>query len=188
MAELARVSALNGAHWHGEGLACAEVPHSAKFLLRGPLDDGVARRLEALLGCSLPGTVGPVVGDDPAVTLPAPNRWLVLAEALSAAPLAPRLAAALQESGLALSDLSDGLVEIAIDGTRAADLLASATPLDLRLPNFPPASLAQTQFARTSCMIRRRSATRFGLFVDRSYASYAWSWLLKHARLATALG
>ncbi len=188
MAELARVSALNGAHWDSEGLTCAEVPHSSKFLLHGRRDDGMARRLETLLDCRLPGTVGPVVGEAPAVTLLAPHRWLVLADALSAAPLARHLAAALQDSGVALSDVSDGLVEIAIDGTRAADLLASATPLDLRLPNFPPASLAQTQFARTSCMIRRRSATRFGLFVDRSYASYAWSWLLKHARLATALG
>jgi sarcosine oxidase, subunit gamma len=188
VADLARTSALRGAKWHGDDLDLAEVAHSAKFLLRGGPDDGTARqKLEQVLGCSLPAIVGPVARTNPAVALLAPNRWLMLGTADSAASLLPSLAAALEGSSLVLSDLSDGLAEIAIDGARAADLLASATPLDLRVRSFGPASLAQTQFARTTCLLRRRSESRFDLLVDSSYAGHVWSWLLRHAPLVTAL-
>jgi heterotetrameric sarcosine oxidase gamma subunit len=185
---LARASALAEGEWRGRGLSCAEVPHSTKLLLRGRARDEALANFERILGFALPRSVGPVNGEDPASILLAPDRWILLASAASAPALNFQLTAALDGSGLRVSDVSDGLVEIAIEGLCAVDLLASATPLDLRLSQFAAGNLAQTQFARTSCLVRRLGPTRFSLFVDRSYASYAWSWLVRHAPLVSALG
>ena len=77
----------------------------------------------------------------------------------------------------AVTDLSDALETIALDGPDAAAVLARGCGLDLREESFGERACARTRLAQLPVLIRKATAARFELVVDRSAARYLEDWL-----------
>lgn len=75
----------------------------------------------------------------------------------------------------AVSDASDGLLCLGINGPQAVALLSKGCVLDL--DGFQPGQCATTLMAHTRLQILRHSLSSFELMVPASYAASFWEWL-----------
>ncbi|GAB4187102.1 MAG: hypothetical protein OHK0024_27540 [Thalassobaculales bacterium] len=177
MAELAWTPPLAVAAIERDGLRlAAEVPQ-AQLLLRLPPDDAAGLELAAAaIGCRLP--VEPnrrLAGDGIYALWQAPDAWLVVSDLHGREALSGALASALAGRFAAVSDLTDGLAVIALEGPRAPQLLAAGTGLDLALP---AGTAAITRFADWRVRLYRHGGPgRFRLHVERGHAAACWRWL-----------
>jgi sarcosine oxidase, subunit gamma len=128
-------------------------------------------------GIALPALPNTSTGDDPVICWIAPDAWLVQSTC-EGAELAGRLQADFLDLPSAVTDLSDALVSIALDGPDAAAVLARGCGLDLRPAAFAVQSCARTRLAQLPVLIRRTETLRFELVVDRSAAQYLHGWLV----------
>lgn len=103
----------------------------------------------------------------------APGQWFVIGDA----PLVPGEAAQLEQAvgtDVALSDQSHGRTRLALEGTRARDVLACGCALDLADAAFPVGRSAQTLFGHVGVHVTRTEPERFELVVLRSFAADLW--------------
>jgi len=101
-----------------------------------------------------------IAGTDPCSLWLAPGRRLVVGGAPA--------------DGAFVSDLSDGLVVIELDGGRKEDILAMASPLDPAL--LAPGRCAQTLFAGIKILVYRHAGA-IRLHVERPLAEWLLDWL-----------
>jgi heterotetrameric sarcosine oxidase gamma subunit len=159
MADFSRKSPLAGrAPWEGRGLAFREVPFTKKSLVFGSAPS------------PFPAVPNELQGEGPISLLLAPMRWLVFGEV----PPCP---------GLAVADVSDGRVQIDLEGDLVPELLAAGTSVDLDPVAFPVRRAAQTQLARVAALVCRFDAARWSAFVEPSVGVYLWGWLSMNAKL-----
>lgn len=78
------------------------------------------------------------------------------------------LGAPVQVANAAVADQSDGWTVIAIDGAKAADVLARLTPIDLRPTAFKEGATARTLIGHMTASITRTGPYRYELLVFRS--------------------
>ena len=175
---LARFAAADGlACWSAEGIALRELPYAAIVRVQALDDDGCAAAGTAI-GVELPGPGTLMQGDGRSVAWVAQSEWLVFL-----APSAePALLAALAAAGVFATSIGDARTGIAIDGARAAEVLARGTGIDLHPAVFPGRRVCNTRLAQLAVMLARPPETPgFHVWVDRSAGAWLWQWLLDAA-------
>jgi heterotetrameric sarcosine oxidase gamma subunit len=115
------------------------------------------------------------LGEDPVYCRVGPDSWLLISARHEGAELADAARAACAKRFSAVTDLSDAHVCIVVDGPRALEILVRGCALDFAA--FGAGACARTRFARLPMMLRRASAERFELFVDRAVAKHLFDWL-----------
>jgi methylglutamate dehydrogenase subunit D len=73
--------------------------------------------------------------------------------------------------------LSHSRTCIWIEGPHSREVLATGIALDLDPAVFPPNAFALTGLQHTPIMVLRSDATRFELYVARTFAVWTWQWL-----------
>lgn len=96
-----------------------------------------------------------------------PGQWFLVSDApFDAAALAARF------PDLAISDQGHGRVRIAVEGPRAADMLAKGTAIDLE--RMPLGASAQTLVGPIGAHLTRTGEQSFELMVLRGFAASLW--------------
>ena len=148
------------------GVRMVERPARAMFELRGE-----AAALAGALGFALPEPNRTARHESATILWLGPDQWLWTGEH---AQDWPTEAAAL--------DVGDARAVLGLSGPQARALLARACPLDLHPSVFAVGRCAQTTLARTTMLLHLLADDAMGgpvfdLYVARSYADYAWTWL-----------
>jgi heterotetrameric sarcosine oxidase gamma subunit len=123
----------------------------------------------------VPEAMNTWLGEDPVYCRVGPDSWLLISARHEGAELADAARAACAKRFSAVTDLSDAHVCIVVDGPRALEILVRGCALDFAA--FGAGACARTRFARLPMMLRRASAERFELFVDRAVAKHLFDWL-----------
>ena len=174
MSELTPQGPLDGRTIEQDDIRVIASDRAPRFNLRGEAS-AVAARLEPLTGLVPPTTPDTVVSRTTGRILwLGPDEWLLEPDPKNGLS-AEQLAQAVPGRGVALCDVSDGLVAIQLQGPRAAETLAAGAPLDLRAR--PVGSCAQTRLAQASVILTREAENTWQLLVRRSMADYLWRWL-----------
>ena len=172
----ARVSAALG----DAGVMLAESPIRGLLVLRGDS-----------AGAEFRSTVSAVLGLDPVVEpLTAarkrdvsmlwlgPDEWLVVTPDRRAERIERTLRDALEGQHAALTDVSHSRTVLALCGPDARAVLAKGCPLDFHPRVFGPGRCAQSRLAKCQVLIHQTNAApAFDIYVQRSFAEYAWTWL-----------
>jgi len=127
-------------------------------------------------GVALPGQPNTWAGGDPLIWWVSPDAWLIQS-ACESDEFVARLRADCMNLPCAVTDLSDALVTLVLEGPAAGPVLARGCGLDLRAGSFAAQSCARTRLAQTAVLIRRPASDRFELVVDRAAAQYLHDWL-----------
>ena len=130
-----------------------------------------------IAGRSLPVAMNTWMGDDPLFMRVAPDTWLVESALHEAADLVPAVRTGCGRRSFAVTDVSDTLVTIAVEGALATALLARGCGLDLSPGAFGNAACARTRFAQLPVVLRRVTSGRFECHVDRSAAQWLYEWM-----------
>jgi sarcosine oxidase subunit gamma len=164
----------------GAGVTAVEAPLWSKLVLR--LDGEARRRTEDALHIAVPGR--PLTSAEAQIGVClwlGPDEWLLVTAVDTAGEVAARLAAALVGTHHAVVDVSHRTLAFRLAGPRVRDALAAGCPLDLHPPAFPSGAVARTLLGKVGITLHlRRDGTTFDLYVDRSFAEYAW----RHLELA----
>lgn len=124
-------------------------------------------------------------GVDPTISWVAPDAWLLQSAGQEGSRLAAETGIACAHLPCAVTDLSDALVTLSLEGPVADAVLARGCGLDLRTASFGMHSCARTRLAQLPVLIRRPAALRFELVVDRAAAQYLQDWLVDAAAVLT---
>jgi heterotetrameric sarcosine oxidase gamma subunit len=146
----------------------------------GPLPTG-DRGPVVLGGVMLPATVGDTAEGSPGVLCTGPGEWLLIEERTRTGAARFSLEEFEREArtqGLAVADLSDGLVGLALKGVSAWDALAGGCGVDFHGRNLPWGRCVRTRLAQIPVVVvRMEKSSEFELYVPRSYAQYLTDWL-----------
>ncbi len=125
----------------------------------------------------LPVPVNSWLGEDPVFLRIAPDTWLVESSIHDAADLLPAVRTGCGRRSFTVTDVSDTLVTIAVEGAQAPALLARGCALDLSPLAFGNAACARTRFAQLPVVLRHVNSERFECLVDRSAAQWLYDWM-----------
>ena len=107
-----------------------------------------------------------------------PNEWLVVVPAQRLERIERALREALDGQHAAVTDVSHGRTVLTLSGPDARAVLAKGCPLDFHPRAFPAGRCAQSRLAKCQVLIHLVTAEpEFEIYVARSFAEYAWSWL-----------
>ena len=107
-----------------------------------------------------------------------PDEWLVVTPDRRIERIRHALRDALDGQHAAVTDVSHSRTILALSGPDAHAVLAKGCPLDFHPRVFGPGCCAQSRLAKCQVLIHRTSAApAFELYVHRSFAQYAWTWL-----------
>lgn len=128
-------------------------------------------------GRPVPQAMNTWSGEDPVICRIAPDIWLLLSALHEAADLLDAVRLACGKRACAITDQSDAYVTLALDGARAAQVLARGCGIDFALSAFGPDACARTRLAQLPVVVRRVTPERFECVVDRSAAQYLFDWM-----------
>lgn len=153
------------------GLDVAPLLDLRQVMLSGDLATGLAALCPA---ARLKGAHDADAADPYAVRIAVDRVLLVCAAGLDTVPVGH---SAWHASGFAATDLSAGMIALALAGPDAPALLARGTGVDLL--TAPPASGGggAMVIAGTRIVAYRHGVAEVRLHVDRSMAPYLWRWL-----------
>ena len=120
-------------------------------------------------------------GDDPVIFRIAPDTWLFSSALHEAAEIVPAVRTGCGRRSYAVTDVSDSLVTLWIEGAQASALLARGCGLDLSTVAFGSQACTRTRLAQLPVVIRRAAPERFECVVDRSAAQWLYDWLVDAA-------
>ena len=107
-----------------------------------------------------------------------PDEWLVVTPDRRIERIRHALRDALDGQHAAVTDVSHSRTILALSGPDARAVLAKGCPLDFHPRVFGPGRCAQSRLAKCQVLIHRTSAApAFEIYVHRSFAEYAWTWL-----------
>ena len=107
-----------------------------------------------------------------------PDEWLVVTPDRRIERIRHALRDALDGQHAAVTDVSHSRTILALSGPDARAVLAKGCPLDFHPRVFGPGRCAQSRLAKCQVLIHRTSAApAFEIYVHRSFAQYAWTWL-----------
>ena len=110
-----------------------------------------------------------------------PGHWLLVSDVLDGGEIRQRLQVECREQGLALTELTDALAVIEVEGADARNLLSKGCGLDLHPTAFCRGQSARTRFAGLAVTVDCIETSRFELYVARSYVDYLCAWLIDAA-------
>lgn len=131
-----------------------------------------------IAGRPMPFAMNTWSGDDPVICRIAPDAWLLLSALHEAAEIIPAVRTGCGRRSYAVTDVSDSLVTLWIEGTGAQALLARGCGLDLSVTAFGNQACTRTRLAQLPVLIRRATPERFECVVDRCAAQWLYDWML----------
>ena len=185
MSELQFESALAGvAAPQGLCVSVREIADRGMIDLRGLASDRkfMAAAKEAL-GVDLPKAprTANSWGDIKALWLSI-DQWLVLCSASRTAELLASLGQALAGIHSLAVNVSDMRAIIRLEGDGSREILMKGCSLDLLDGSYGPGAVRRMRFAEIAALLHVVEETTFDVYVFRSYADYAWEFLLATAR------
>ena len=134
-----------------------------------------------IAGRPIPGAVNTWSGDDPVFCRIAPDTWLLLSALHETPEIIPAVRTGCGRRSYAVTDVSDSLVTLWIEGADAPALLARGCGLDLSIGAFGSQACTRTRLAQLPVVIRRATSERFECVVDRASAQWLYDWLVDAA-------
>jgi sarcosine oxidase subunit gamma len=167
-----------------------ESPLNGKINLRGnPNNAAFIKGVENALGLVLPPAANTVTSSaDLHIFWLGPNEWLIHLPLDAVEEKINALREALDNQHAAITEVSDYFSVLQLSGPQAREIIASASPLDIRPQHFTAGQCAQTRFGHASILLWPLEDTpAFGLQVRWSYAQYVYDYLSQSIRNAEAL-
>ena len=125
----------------------------------------------------LPVAMNTWSGEDPVIARIAPDTWLLFSAWHEAGELLPAVRTACGRRSYAVTDISDSLVTLAIEGPLAPLLLARGCGIDFAGESFGNFACARTRLAGLAIVLRRVTSDKFECAVDRSAAQWLYEWM-----------
>jgi sarcosine oxidase subunit gamma len=132
-------------------------------------------------GRPLPTAVNTWSGDDPVILRIAPDTWMLASALHEATEIIPAVRTGCGRRSYAVTDVSDSLVTIWVEGAQAPALLARGCGLDLSVAAFGAQACTRTRLAQLPVLLRRAAPERLECIVDRAAAQWLYDWLLDAA-------
>jgi sarcosine oxidase subunit gamma len=185
MSELSYTSPLAGAAAAtGLSVSLREIPDRGMIDLRGLASDpAFMAAARDVLGVDLPITPRTSVSwGDVKVLWLSVDQWLILSTRTKSAELLASLRAALQGIHSLAVDVSDMRAVIRMEGEGSREVLMKGTSLDLLSGDYGAGTCRRMRFAEIAALLHVVEDDIFDIYVFRSYAHYAWDFLLATAR------
>ncbi len=150
----------------------------AHLALRGDADNADFRQgIEAATGLALPGALQSVHNDQWSLSWISPDEWLLVGPGDQAFSM--ELALREHLSGhYSVINVSGGQTLVRLAGAEARSVLMKSCPYDVHDRNFPVGKVVTTVFAKSQATVRRLAENDWELVIRRSFADYAWRWLV----------
>jgi sarcosine oxidase subunit gamma len=141
-------------------------------------DTGARSAVESALIVTLPQANRAIACTAGSVLWLGPDEFLIVTEPGGEALLMATLSTALRGRRGAVVDVSDSRTIIALSGSRARDLLAKGSGLDLHQRSFAPGQCAQSFLAKVKItLVQIDDLPSYHIIVERSVAEYLYLWL-----------
>ncbi len=139
--------------------------------------------VKSVLGFDLPKSARTTAawGDMKALWL-STDQWLILCPGEKATALLADLTAALASIHSLVVNVSDMRAIIRLEGAHARTTVMKGTSIDLTHGDYPPGTVRRMKFAEVGALLHIIETDVIEIYVFRSYADYAWAFLLKAAR------
>ena len=170
-------------------IAMREISERGMIDLRGLTSDKkFMAAAKSVLGFDLPKAprTSASWGDIKALWL-APDQWLILCIRSKTAALLGELVGALKNLHSLAVDVSDMRAIIRLEGEYVRETLMKGCSLDLIGDDYKPGTVRRMRFAEIAALLHVVEANMIDLYVFRSYADYAWAFLLKAGRKGAEL-
>ena len=168
----------------GAGVVLAERAPPAQLALRGSASsDDFRRGVSAALGLELPTDPRSSASrDGEAILALGPDEWLVVLPMEVASERVESLGGALSGTHHALVDVTHSRTIMGLSGPHARDVLMKATNVDVHPRAFSAGQCIQAHLARCHMLLHQLDdSPAYDIYVHRSFAAYAWTWLLDAA-------
>ena len=139
-----------------------------------------------VLGLDLPKTPRTSVswGDVKALWLSI-DQWLILCSRAKAVELTTALKAELGNIHSLVVDVSDMRAVLRLEGDGVREVLLKGSSLDLLGDDYPTGTVRRMRYAEIAALLHVVEDKVFDIYVFRSYADYAWDFVLATARAPT---
>lgn len=185
MSELVYESPLAGvAEPAGPAVSLREIPDRGMIDLRGLASERkFMSAAKGVLGIDLPKQPRSSVswGDIKVLWLSV-DQWLILAPRAKVPELLQGLRAALSGVHSLAVDVSDMRAVIRLEGQGCREILMKGSSLDLLSGEYGAGAVRRMRFAEIAALLHVVEDEVFDVYVFRSYAHYAWEFLLAAAR------
>jgi heterotetrameric sarcosine oxidase gamma subunit len=136
----------------------------------------LATAVRPVLGTDLPTTIGEAIAVSSRLFLKVgPEQFWIITR--DNEDLTRALESVVPPTVGSVTPLSHSRTCIWIDGPSSREVLATGVALDLDPAVFPLNSFALTGLHHTPILVLRSDATRFELYVSRTFAVWTWEWL-----------
>lgn len=166
-------------------ISITEIRDRGMLDLRGDPDDpSFADAARSVLGTALPHLPrSSAAAGDLSVLWLSVDQWLVQCPRPDAFDLARRLQQALAEIPSLVLDMSDARIVLRLEGDGVREVLMKSAPVDLTAPAFTKGSVRRMRFGEVAAMVHMAGEAPdvIDLYVFRSYAVFAWEWLIATA-------
>ena len=168
----------------GLSIELREITDRGMIDLRGSTaDKKFMAAAKKVLGLDLPKTPRTSVswGDAKALWLSI-DQWLILCSRAKAVELTAALRAELGNIHSLIVDVSDMRAVLRLEGEGVREVLLKGSSLDLLSGDYGPGTVRRMRYAEIAALLHVVEDTVFDLYVFRSYADYAWDFILATAR------
>ena len=166
----------------GLAVAVTEIVDRGMVDLRGDPESGpFAAAVESVLGLSLPRQPRTSsAARDVSVLWLSVDQWLVQCPRQRSGDLARDLNRALGATRSLVVDMSDARTILRLEGEGVRELIMKGAPVDLTAPEFAKGTVRRLRFGELAAMAHMvgEAPDVVDLFVFRSYATFAWEWLI----------
>jgi sarcosine oxidase subunit gamma len=175
----------------GMAISMREITDRGMIDLRGePGDRKFMAAVKKVIGVGLPTTprTSTSAGDITVLWLSI-DQWLVCCPRERAGALTAELRKALGKTHSLAVDMSDARAIIRLEGETVRETLMKGAPVDLTMPEYVAGTVRRLRFGDVAAMIHivEENPDEIDLYVFRSYADYAWDWLVETGRSAAQI-
>jgi sarcosine oxidase subunit gamma len=110
------------------------------------------------------------------------DQWLILCSHAKAGELTAALKAELGSIHSLVVDVSDMRAVLRLEGEGVREVLLKGSSLDLMSENYAAGTVRRMRYAEIAALLHVVEDKVFDIYVFRSYADYAWEFLLATAR------
>jgi len=168
----------------GLSIDLREITDRGMIDLRGSANDKkFMTAAKKVLGLDLPRAPRTSVswGDVKALWLSI-DQWLILCSRAKAVELVAALRAELGNIHSLIVDVSDMRAVLRLEGDGVREVLLKGSSLDLLNDEYAPGTVRRMRYAEIAALLHVVEDTVFDVYVFRSYADYAWDFILATAR------
>lgn len=115
------------------------------------------------------------------------DQWLILCSRAKAVELTAALKSELGSIHSLIVDVSDMRAVLRLEGEGAREVLLKGSSLDLLDENYAAGTVRRMRYAEIAALLHVVEDDVFDVYVFRSYADYAWEFLLATARAPAAV-